>query len=41
MNKQQRNRYSDEFKSEALKLAENTSVVWAAKQLGYSMHLEF
>lgn len=34
MTKQQRNRYSDEFKAEALKLAENTSVASAAKKLG-------
>lgn len=34
MTKQQRNRYSDEFKAEALKLAENTSVASAARQLG-------
>lgn len=34
MTKQKRNRYSDEFKAEALKLAENTSVASAARQLG-------
>lgn len=33
MTKQQRNRYSDEFKAEALKLAENTSVTSAARKL--------
>lgn len=33
MTKQQRNRYSDEFKAEALKLAENTSVASAARKL--------
>lgn len=32
--KQGRNRYSDEYKTEALKLAEKTSVAAAAKQLG-------
>ncbi|SDO12460.1 hypothetical protein SAMN04487951_11398 [Vreelandella arcis] len=36
MTKQQRNRYSDEFKAEALKLAENTSVASAARNWGYT-----
>ncbi|SNY97410.1 transposase [Halomonas sp. hl-4] len=34
MSKQKRNRYSDEFKAEALKLAERTSVASAARELG-------
>mgnify|MGYP003120206619 CR=1 FL=1 len=36
MTKQQRNRYSEEFKAEALKLAENTSV---SRQLGLDLWL--
>lgn len=32
MTKQPRNRYSDEFKAEALKLAENTSVAIVARE---------
>ncbi|WP_161598945.1 transposase [Aidingimonas lacisalsi] len=34
MRKQKRNRYSDEFKDEALKLAEKTSPATAARELG-------
>jgi len=34
MSKQKRNGYSDEFKAEALKLAERTSVASAARELG-------
>lgn len=34
MSKQTRNRYSDEFKAEALKLAARTNVANAARELG-------
>lgn len=36
MKKQQRKRYSDEFKTEAIRLAERTSAAQAATELGVS-----